>query len=52
MSQKIFSFSVSTQDTATLEFMAKLKTKCAKTGLSFTWVVIKALEQWEAQNEK
>jgi len=47
MSQQIFTFSVSTKEQELLNFLNQLKKECYHTGRTFSWVCIKALQEYK-----
>ena len=49
MSQVIFTFAVSKADKTNLAMVTKLKTLSAKTGVTFTHLVLSALKDYEGK---
>lgn len=47
MSQKIVTFSISEHDKAHMELIQSIKDDCAKTGRTFTHVVLSALKEYK-----
>lgn len=49
MAQKVYSFAVSPDDTATLKIVEDLRADCKATGRTFTWVILQALKDYDAK---
>jgi len=50
MTQKIYTFSVPNREEKTIKLLETIKAECRNTGKSFSFVVLKALEQARAND--